>query len=273
MVQLSSGHIMGMRENGLFLCLCFFIVSSACVADTAARQKKARAEENLGTSQIRDGNLQSGLQHLLAAAELSPENAELQNSIGYTYWLLGERERAVIHYKQALQLNPDFPEAENNLGVAYADLKKWDLAIEMFTKASQNITYPARQSAFSNLANAYQQKGELRKALEFYDKAIELFPRNSVAFHGKGFTYEALGEWENAIQAYEKSIEYMPDFPVSHLSLGKLFLKLGRFKEAEKELHEVIRTDSKGTYAQEAKKLLAQLQMKTPSRNPPPSRR
>ena len=124
---------------------------------------------------VREGDYQGALKELLQADELDPENADIQNALGYTYQSLRLLDKAVIHFKKALELRADFPEAQNNLGTVYLMLKKWDMAAELFGKAAENILYRDRHSAYNNLGMVYHNKGQYRKAIQNYRKAVEIF--------------------------------------------------------------------------------------------------
>jgi tetratricopeptide (TPR) repeat protein len=54
-----------------------------------------------------------------AAALRDPQNADIQNYIGYAYRRLRQLEPAVGHYQQALSLNPRHRSAHEHLGEAY----------------------------------------------------------------------------------------------------------------------------------------------------------
>jgi len=225
-----------------------------------ARGKKAKAKENLGISLIRDGDYQGALKELIQAAELDPENADIQNALGTAFRYLGLQDKAIIHLKKALELKPEFPEAQVNLGTVYADLKKWDLAAELFEKAAGNILYRARHFAFFNLGRIFQINREYKKAIDNYKKAVNFSPRYSHAYFYMGISYEMLKDWNLASDSYKKSIEIQPNRPEAHLHLGKLYLKLNRHGEAAKELIEAINTDSKGgPFAREARRLLSRV--------------
>jgi tetratricopeptide (TPR) repeat protein len=55
-----------------------------------------------------------------------PQNADIQNYIGYAYRRLRQLEPAFVHYRQALELNPRHRSAREHLGESY--LVKGDLA-------------------------------------------------------------------------------------------------------------------------------------------------
>ena len=157
--------------------LCAIAFISGCATQTVNMREKARAQEQLGNSLVREGKLQSGLKELLKAEELDPESPSIQNALGYAYQRLREFNEALVHYKKALRLKEDFPEVENNLGTVYASLGKWDKAITYFQKAARNPTYRTRHFAYENLGSAYHHRGEYEKAIESYKKALRADPK------------------------------------------------------------------------------------------------
>jgi tetratricopeptide (TPR) repeat protein len=62
--------------------------------------------------------------------------------------------------------------------------------------------------------NQNYHKGEFKKAIEAYEKAIDIKP-DEEAYHNMGIAYIMLNEkvsFEDAIKAYEKAIEINPDY-------------------------------------------------------------
>ena len=133
------------------------------------------------------------------------------------------------------------------------------MAIVYFQKAADDVLYRTRHFAFLNLGAAYHRKGEYRKAIESYKRAIEFFPGYNKAYDHMGLSYEALKEWDRAVEVYQRSIEIDPESPVPHLRLGSLYLQLNRHEEAAEELLATIRTDPQGPYGKEARKLLGEV--------------
>lgn len=248
----------------ILLWLSLSILLLGCAENKAIVKKRAEAKKDIGWARIKQGDFQGGISELLEAVEMDPTNADIQNTIGHTYHLsLRDFDRAVFHFKKALALRPEFPAAQNNLGTVYLDLEKWDMAIELFTKAINNQKYRFRHIAYTNIGMANHQKGDYRRAVDNYKKAVDLFPRNSPAYDNMGLAYENFHEYDLAIRAYKKSIEYSPDFGRSHLHLGKLYLELNRHEEAAQEFIKTINSDSKGRYryADEARRLLEQVKI------------
>ena len=64
--------------------------------------ERARAMRDLGSSYDRDGNLRAGLDYLLKAVEMDPENAELHNEVALVYRNLRQYKQSLFHFKKAL---------------------------------------------------------------------------------------------------------------------------------------------------------------------------
>lgn len=235
------------------------IILTGCAQDTAFKKRQSQAKLDLGKSLLAQGDLTAGLNELLKAAELDPDNPEAQNELALAYREMNLHSKAIIHFKRAIQLRADFSEAYNNLGTVYLILEKWDLAINCFKNALRNTVYATPHFAHNNLGFAYYKKGELKKAVENYMKAVQLQPAFSRAFHNLGVTYEAMNEWDKAIKAYKESIRYAPEDPRSHFYLGKLYLKLKKPSLAIKKFKETIKLDKSNTFAPDAKRLLEKI--------------
>jgi Tfp pilus assembly protein PilF len=247
-------------KSGFFIiCLTLLLFPLGCAQDKAVSKKGVQAKKDMGIALLQDSDLQGALKELLEAAEMDPTDAEIQNHIGYIYRELEEFGKAIIRFKRALELRPDFAEAQNNLGTVYIRLEEWDKALELFQKAAENTSYRTRQIAYTNLGYIYHREGEYGKAIENYEMALRLAPRHCPAYDNLGLAYEMIEEYDLAIDSYKKSIECSPDIALSHLRLARLYEKLGRHEEATKEIFETIRTDARGHYAKEARKLLEQI--------------
>ena len=235
------------------------IILSGCAEDRAFKKRQAQAKVDLGKSLLAEGNLTAGLNELLKAAELDPNNPETQNELALGYRAMEIYGQAITHFKKAVELRPDFSGAYNNLGTVYLILGEWDRAINCFRNALRNSVYATPHFAHNNLGFAYYKKGEFTKSVENYLKATQVQPSFSRAFHNLGITYEAMNELDKAIKAYKKSIRYAPEDPRSHFNLGKLYIKIKKPSLAIKKFEETIKLDKRNTLAPEAKRMLGKI--------------
>ena len=219
-------------------------------------RKKAEAKHQLGNSLLYEKNYQGAVTELKEAAELEPENPNIQNSLGLAYQGLRLPELAIPHYQKAIQVKPESPEFQNNLGTAYAAARQWDMAIRHFQKAADNYLYRTRHVAYDNLGSAYYNKGDYRRAIDNFKKAAEYSKDYPPAYINMGISYEALKEWDNAVACYKKAAEIEPDSALPHLQLGDLYLRLNQQEAAVESLLIAIGNDPNGPYGKAARNLL-----------------
>jgi len=244
--------------------LILIFLSALCIGcaenKTLLIKERSQALQDLGNSLIRQGNLRKGLERLLEASELDPENADIHNGLGLAYRDLRVYEKSVVHFKKALVLRPRFPEAQNNLGTLYLVLKKWDLALDCFQGAVSDILYETPHFAYNNMGLAYYNKGDYQRAIENYRKALSSFPSYSLCYENLARAYEATNSFQAAIESYNRSIYYEPNYPAAHFYLARLYVRLNRNEEAARELKLTMEIDPEGPYGSEAKRLLKDME-------------
>ena len=89
----------------------------------------------------------------------------------------------------------------NNLGVLYAKYGLLDDAANQFEQIIRSGEYPA---ALVNLGNIYYLKGQMRRSLEYYQRALDRSPDNSVALLGVAKASYELEEYESVNNALAK---------------------------------------------------------------------
>lgn len=105
------------------------------------------------------------------------ENLELVLLRGQSYRNVGKYAQAVTDLKVFLKTNPKHPLANRELGIAYLNQKLWDLAAETFSKA---VAYePSNALNYGWLAYVFEEKGDLIRAKEYWEKSLALFEDTS----------------------------------------------------------------------------------------------
>jgi tetratricopeptide (TPR) repeat protein len=85
-----------------------------------------------------------------------------------------------------------------------------------------------------------QKQGEFRRAINSYQKSIELYP-SAQAYTFMGWTYSYLGRLPKAIECCRKAIKVDPDFGNAYNDIGAYLIDLGRGNEAIPYLRKAIR--------------------------------
>ena len=118
--------------------------------------------------------------------------------------------------------NPENANLWARLGSTYMKAGALDRAIDAYQKAV-NLDSTDGQ-AYYHLADAYAQKTELPKAISFYQKSIDLFSNNkdkAISFSCIGDLYRRLQEFVKALEAFEFAVSLDPENGTILSSLSK----------------------------------------------------
>jgi len=103
-----------------------------------------------------------------------------------------------------LKLKPRHANAWYNMGNAYANLKQYEKAIECYNKAVE--IKPDMHEALNNIGNAYAGLKQYEKAIECYNKAVEIKPNKHEALNNMGNAYAKLKQYDKSIECYTEAI-------------------------------------------------------------------
>jgi Flp pilus assembly protein TadD len=108
--------------------------------------------------------------------------------------------------KMVIQLSPDDAEALNYLGYTYADLGiNLDEAETLIQTALQ--LKPNDGYITDSLAWVYFKRGNYTEALQLLQKAIKLVPDDPIILEHLGDVYQKLDRKEKAINYYKRSLD------------------------------------------------------------------
>lgn len=117
-----------------------------------------------------------------------------------------------------------------NQGVDFYQRREFLKAVQSYQKVIQlNPTYI---EAYNNLGIIYQEIGNFDKALEAYQKAIEINPRYEKTLNNLGIFFFLKNRYEESIEAFQKALAINSNNIESHINLGVLFKKQGQFDKA-----------------------------------------
>ena len=136
----------------------------------------------LGLARFKGGLFRSAIDALTHAAELMPENPEIQNNLGNLQREVGNVENdAAECYRRAIKLKPDFGEAFSNLGVVLLELGNAVEAKKALESAA--AINPEDPMILTNLGCCFAALGFVTEAVLRHHKALKIDPQNTAALN------------------------------------------------------------------------------------------
>jgi tetratricopeptide (TPR) repeat protein len=158
---------------------------------------------------------------------------------GFAFWLYeSKRYGESLEFLDAfIKKEPNRGEAYSNRGLAYAGLNQHERAIEDYNKAVE--LNPEGAEAYSNRGTVYAGLNQYESAIEDYNKAVELNPEGAGAYYNRGLTYARSNQHERAIEDYNKAVELNPEYVEAYTNRGILHAVIAKYDKSTRDLKRV----------------------------------
>ncbi len=154
-----------------------------------------------------------------------PDSATLQRAFGDVAATQGHFDVAIGHYQSALERNGNDLGTRFRLGVAFRNVKRLEEAAKEFD------TIVATDKDFPNIAVErgllFEQSGDVTKALEQFQTALEKTPKDIDLQLRVGAAYVAIGEVDKALPLLTKVKEQRPNSAEANHFIGRAHLRRG----------------------------------------------
>ncbi len=249
-----------------------FVVAAICIAVYFNQQFALRQVDKLkGMYYVYKGDkaysqleIHEAIKFYNKGLSLYPGHYGAWCNLGNIYVAYEDYHSALYAYSQAFTHNPRMMIARMNYGlVASEKLGDFDGALDQYKKVIETkrtlltipYVYDNKVSFVENKAIAHYNTGvtyrlkslynhesweEKRKnfsrAIEAYQKSIELNPNNYEAQYNLGVAYHTIGDYDRAGRCYCKAISVAPMNYEAHYNLALLLKKLNHYQEAYEEI-------------------------------------
>lgn len=217
-----------------------FAAVLACAPTSPERKKEATARMQMGMTHLEQRNLPQAMREITMAAELDPENPEIDLALGLAYQARGDLRKSEEHFRAAIRKKPGYPEAHNNLGIVLSRQGRGEEAIREFETAASDVLYPTPEGAYYNMGEEFRRQGNPKKAEEMYRRAITMNDRYVDAYLRLAMLQGDRGQWEEAAKTLDACVASAPSYAPAWLDLGKVYLSLGRPQDAEKAFERAL---------------------------------
>jgi len=97
---------------------------------------------------------------------------------------------------------------------------QWSSEVKLFEH--DYLNYPNSEILANTLGSCYDNKGNQRKAIEYFDVALNLDPNYVQAYYNKALAYEKLGDFDAASRFYKDALEVRPTYKKALFRLSRI---------------------------------------------------
>ena len=180
--------------------------------------KSARAHICLGQAYSNLSDFKLSIKELKIAEKLANNKSDLlaiYSYMGLNYERLGDSNNALLYYDKQLKMARDLNNKEeeskalNNIAGIYNNQGNYNKAIDYYNKSLQLTSKPSTiATIYTNIASVYSAKGHNNKAVEYYKKAIE-FNQKAGDDHKLAMIMISLGYIYTDLKNFQEAQNYL----------------------------------------------------------------
>ncbi|WP_428655959.1 tetratricopeptide repeat protein [Runella sp.] len=146
---------------------------------------------------------------------------------------------AIHYYDEALAKKSDFADVHSNRGIAYLRLGELDKALEDFNKAIDiDRTF---DQAYFNRAGALIDKHEFSLAATDLEQIRKSYQDSTNYYLKWGDLKSQQGYYEQALSEYDRSLTLRPENVQALVNRGVIYFTKKNFKEAQKDFEQALK--------------------------------
>ncbi len=191
--------------------------------------KSIEAANNLAIALSKKGNIDEAIRYFTASLRLDSGQTKSYNNLGVLLFRKGRVSEAASHFRKALQIAPDNRAAHHNLQKLMAPEGGIDQAID---RLEGSIEKTPGASVLYELGNLHKEKGELEKAITWYEKVLELRPEFDNALEKTALVRAMMGDYDHALSMYKKIVQRHPDRAEIYYAIASVYARQGKIAPA-----------------------------------------
>jgi Flp pilus assembly protein TadD len=194
-----------------------------------------------GMANERTGNYPLAVKAYRRGLEIEPENPDILNALGFSFFQQGKSREAVATLEKALAVDPKNWKAHNNMALASIDLGEFAVAEAHYR---ESLAIEPQPAIYNDLGFVLDRQGLADEAAELYRKSLELDPDSASAHYNLATSLARRGEFAEAERHFRAALEVNPSAP-AYTALAFVVWQQGRVDEASARLHDAIEVDPK----------------------------
>jgi tetratricopeptide (TPR) repeat protein len=200
----------------------------------------AEARVKLGQTYVHLGQYANALGEYVRAADLLPENLDVQLTAGGYLLLAGQFEEARARAEAVLKRDGKNVQAHVLLGNALAGLKDFEAAVSEIEEAIQ--LDPGRSASYTTLGAVEVARGRRDEAEKAFKTAVSLDPKRVIGHLALANHYWAAERLSEAEQSILAALRLEPTNALANRAMALFCLASGRVADAEKYVKVMAQT-------------------------------
>ncbi len=173
----------------------------------------------------------------------NPKNIQALVELGYASRNLNDLETDIGCCNKALELNPAYAPGYSERGMAYEGSEDFEKALSDFTKA---ISLDSHSPIYyANLGRLYLRTKKTNDAIHACTTSINMAPQNAVVFYYRGRAYFEAGNFQKAIEDFDKAINLDATIEIGcYIGRANANAHLNSIDRTIEDLRKAIKIDS-----------------------------
>jgi len=198
--------------------------------------KKVKSHFELSTEEIAD-DIDEDIEKITTS---SPEALKLYIE-GRKLHMTGEFSKSIKLMEKAVAEDPEFAMAYRSMAASYGNTgfrplrkKYMQKALELSERLSVRERYSIQGDFYSHMEETYD------KAIQAYEKLLELYPDDVTGNHNLALIYSSIGEKQKAIEHYKTNRENDRLSVIGSGNLASVYRQVDSYEKAKEILEEAI---------------------------------
>ncbi len=222
---------------------------------------------DLGMSSLLVKNYSEAITNFFLAAQMAPNEPKVWNSLGMAYMEVIEYDKAENAFKRALEVDKKFTEAKLNLGILHFRKKDYERALKEIKETLDYEPFSNKHVAFYYLARIYKVLDNQALYFENLKKATIYNPMFLDAQFELANAYEEIGDYKSALDVYRNLVSNGVNNPQIELNMAWLMFHLGDYENAKLYVRRIIENkQAEASLKTQAYNLLSQILIKEQER-------
>ena len=182
------------------------------------------------------------IEYYSQAIRIDPRAAKAYNNRGLAFMAVDSLKQAAADFQKAVGLDPLMGPTFYHLGIVYQDQGDDKRALEYFDRAGELM--PGFVELLKSRAKTHRKMGHVDAAINDYTMIVQQGKASAVIYNNRGNLYRQQDELERAIADYTRALEIDSVFVSAYLNRGGVYRQTGYYKDAVLDFTRALQIDS-----------------------------